>query len=406
MKNKKIAAIVGCLIVQLCVGILYLWSIFRTDISKAYGGWEGVAMVASWMLFAFVVGNFIGGIINDHKGAKFAATTGVILFSAGIALSALITASTAGLFNITYCVCGGLGSGIAYGACISCVQKWLPHRKGLASGLAVSAFGLSTVIFTPVSKWLMDVNRDASSGLVNFKAVFGTLALVFFIAGIIGCILISLPNAEYLASLPKVENKAVMTVKRNIPLRESIKTVPFWFLFLSIFFINGTWNLTVPLIYDLGLERGLSTGMAALAVSITGIPNAAGRLIMATVSDKIGRTTSLIILAALTGVGAICMIFAGGGFYIFIVCLIAFAYGGPSAINAALSTDFFGPKYSGTNYGVIMSGLGFSSIFFNAVSKNILHGSIRPTFIMALVTAVITIFVVIVIARYAKHWND
>ena len=50
MKNKKIAAIIGCLIVQLCVGILYLWSIFRTDVSNAYGGWEGTAMVASYMV--------------------------------------------------------------------------------------------------------------------------------------------------------------------------------------------------------------------------------------------------------------------------------------------------------------------------------------------------------------------
>lgn len=406
MKNKKIAAIVGCLIVQLCVGILYLWSIFKTDVSNAYGGWQGTAMVASYMLFAFVIGNFVGGAVNDHKGPKFAAFLGVILFSAGIGLSALISASTAGLFVLTYCICAGLGSGIAYGACISCVQKWLPHRKGLASGLAVSAFGLSTVIFTPVSKWLMELNRDASTGLVNFKAVFAALALVFFVAGIIGCIMISLPDKAYLESLPKVENKAVMTANRSIPLREAIRTVPFWCIFFTIFFINGTWNLTVPLIYDLGLERGLTPAMAAFAVSITGIPNAAGRLIMATLSDKIGRVASLIILSVLTGIGALCMIFAGGGFYILIVCLIAFAYGGPSPINAAVTTDFFGPKYSGTNYGVIMTGLGFSSIFFNAVSKNILHGNIKPTFLMALVTALITIFLVMVLGRYSKHWND
>lgn len=399
--NKKILSIAGCLIVQLCVGILYLWSIFKTDIANAYGGWEGSAMVASWMLLCFVIGNFIGGTINDHKGPKFAATIGVILFSAGIALSSFIGASTAGLFNLTYCVMGGLGSGIAYGACISCVQKWLPHRKGLASGLAVSAFGLSTVVFTPVCKWLMDMNRDGASGLVYFGSVFRILAIVFFVAGMIGCILIRLPGQAYLESLPKIESKAAIAAKKDMPLSESAKTVPFWCLFLSIFFINGTWNLTVPLIYDLGLSRGLTTGMAALAVSITGIPNAAGRLIMAAISDKLGRITTLIILAIATAVGAVCMIFAGGGFYIFVVCLIAFAYGGPSALNAALTTDFFGPKYSGTNYGVVMTGLGISSIVFNAISKNILHGNVTPTFLMALVTALITVVLALIMKKYS-----
>ena len=401
-KNKKIAAIAGCLIVQLCVGILYLWSIYRTDITKSYGGWEGSAMVASWMLLAFVCGNFVGGTINDHKGPKFAAVLGVLVFSAGIACSSFVNSSNAGLFYVTYCLAGGLGSGIAYGACISCVQKWLPHRKGLASGLAVSAFGLSTVIFTPVSKALMELNRDAATGLVSFSTVFRTLAIVFFVAGMIGCLLISLPDEAYLASLPKTVSKTAITAKRDMPLSESCRTVPFWCLFLSIFFINGTWNLTVPLIYDLGLQRGLTEAMAALAVSITGIPNAAGRLIMAAISDKLGRIPTLIILAAATAVGAVCMIFAGGGFYIFIVCLIAFAYGGPSALNAALTTDFFGPKYSGTNYGVVMTGLGISSIVFNAISKNILKGSIQPTFLMALVTALLTIVFAVIMGRYSK----
>ena len=102
--------------------------------------------------------------------------------------------------------------------------------------------------------------------------------------------------------------------------------------------------------------------------------------------------------------------------YFVTIAIIAFAYGGPSALNAALSTDLFGPKNSGTNYGVAMLALGFSSIFFNWVSSTFLHASvdvntmsavgINSTFIMGAITAVIPVFLMLYINHYLKKRNS
>ena len=406
-KNPWIS-IIACLVVQLCVGILYLWSAFRSNIVAAYGWTPSAAtMVSSYMIFAFVFGNLIGGIINDRKGPKLTCILGVALFSVGVIVTAFV--KTAGLFYLTYAVMAGLGSGFAYGACISCIQKWLPHKRGLASGLACSAFGLSTVVFTPVSNALMNANMDAA-GIVNFVPVFLTLGIVFAVLGFIACLFISLPDEEYIKSL----NLPAKAVAGNVDftLGQAIKLPAFWALFFSIFFINGTWNLCVPLIRDLGIVRGLSPEMAIACVSFTGITNAAGRLIMASLSDKIGRTNTMYVLCGLTLLGAILMTFIGGMGYFVTIAIIAFAYGGPSALNAALSTDLFGPKNSGTNYGVAMLALGFSSIFFNWVSATFLHASvdvnamtavgINSTFIMGAVTAIIPVFLMMYINSYLK----
>lgn len=403
MKNRKNPwiSIIACLVVQLCVGILYLWSALKGNIVAAYGWSDSAAtMVSSYMIFAFVFGNLIGGFINDKKGPKLTCILGVALFSVGVILTAFVR--TAGLFDLTYAVMAGLGSGFAYGACISCIQKWLPHKRGLASGLACSAFGLSTVVFTPVSNWLMELNRGAD-GIVNFVPVFLTLGIVFAVLGFVACLFISLPDDEYLAGL-NLPAKAV-TGNVNFTLGQAIKMPAFWALFFSIFFINGTWNLCVPLIKDLGMERGLTASMAIACVSFTGITNAAGRLIMASLSDKLGRTNTMYVLCGLTLLGAILLTFIGGMGYFATIAIIAFAYGGPSALNAALSTDLFGPKNSGTNYGVAMLALGFSSIFFNFVSKNILHATVAnvtSTFIMGAVTAIIPVFLMMYINNYLK----
>ena len=413
MKNRKNPwiSIIACLVVQLCVGILYLWSAFRSNIVAAYGWTQSAAtMVSSYMIFAFVFGNLIGGVINDKKGPKLTCILGVALFSVGVIITAFVR--TAGLFYLTYAVMAGLGSGFAYGACISCIQKWLPHKRGLASGLACSAFGLSTVVFTPVSNALMNANMDAA-GVVNFVPVFLTLGIVFAVLGFVACLFISLPDEEYIRSL-NLPAKAV-SGSVDFTLGQAIRLPAFWALFFSIFFINGTWNLCVPLIRDLGIVRGLSPEMAIACVSFTGITNAAGRLIMASLSDKIGRTNTMYVLCGLTLLGAILMTFIGGVGYFVTIAIIAFAYGGPSALNAALSTDLFGPKNSGTNYGVAMLALGFSSIFFNWVSATFLHANvdvnamtaagINSTFIMGAITAVIPVFLMMYINGYLKKRN-
>ena len=123
-KESSLPSIIGCLVVQLCVGILYLWSVFRSPVQATFEmTTKAVTMVSSIMLFGFVLGNLIGGFINDKKNPKFANIIGVILFALGIGLTGLLNKSTSGLIYVTYCAMGGLGSGIAYGACISCIQK-------------------------------------------------------------------------------------------------------------------------------------------------------------------------------------------------------------------------------------------------------------------------------------------
>lgn len=404
-KRSAIPSIIGCLIIQICVGILYMWSVFKTPVVTSFN-WtsEAANMVSSYMLFSFVAGNLIGGFLNDKKGPRLTATLGIIMFALGIGLTGLLTSETIGLMNLTYCVLGGLGSGFAYGACISCVQKWLPHRCGLASGLTVSAFAFSTVIFAPVSNALMTAH--SVDGVVNFRPVFLTLAGVFLVAGLIGTLLVKLPDEAYLKTLPArpVSNKNF--TGKNYTLGQAMKTLPFWFIFLEILFINGTWTLSIPLIKNLGVERGLSEAAAVAVVSITGIFNAGGRLIMATLSDKLGRTMTIIVLSVLTFIGAVLMVLniQGAGFIV-AICVIAFAYGGPASTNAALSTDFFGPKNSGTNYGVIMLALGVSSVLFNSISSRFLQGDVTKTYIMAAISAVIPIFLMLVINQRLKNKN-
>lgn len=390
-KNKNaVLSACGGLLVQVCVGIIYLWSVLKGAVAAKLGMDAGAAsMVSSYMLMAFVLGGLIGGILDDKKAARVTCLLGVCLFSAGIGCTAFVTAGCPWLIYLTYAGFGGLGSGIAYSACISCIQKCMPERRGLASGLAVASFGLSTVVFAPVFRVLMGV-FTAADGSLAFGPFFGTLAGIFLVFGLIGCALIQKP--------PQQEDEEESSIS-SLTLSQALRKPAFFYIFLTVFFINGAWNLATPLLYDLGIARGLTPAMATLAISATGVASSAGRLLMAALSDKLGRRRSICILSLMTVLASAAMILVTGKAYFAAVSLLAFAYGGPSSVNAAITADCFGPRHSGSIYGVILLALGASSMFFNLVSSHLLHGDVTATFIMAAVSALVPLLMMFLLGR-------
>ena len=398
-RSSPLLCVGACLVVQVCVGIIYIWSVFKAP-AMAYHGWaEGsVNLVASFMLFAFCAGNFAGGAAADRMGPAKVCRVGIVLFGLGILLAHFIPAGKPIiLFYLSYCILGGVGSGVSYGAMLTCIQRWLPHRRGFATGIGAGAFGLSTVVFSPVA--------DSLIKSFGFNTALGILAVIFIILGIFSCFLVRLPGEDYLASLPVTAPKTGLGSGESIAFGKAVRTLPFWLLFLNIFLFNGTWNMLNPLIKGLGLQRGLGEAAAVMAVSMTGLANTAGRVLISSFSDRLGRINTLYTVSAVTAVCALLLSFVGGWAYFAVVLLTAFAFGGPAAVNPAATTDFFGPKHMGANYGVIMMALGISSIVFNSIS-NVLYaatGAYTLTFIMGAVTAVLNIFNCYAISRCLKN---
>lgn len=87
-----------------------------------------------------------------------------------------------------------------------------------------------------------------------------------------------------------------------------------------------------------------------------------------------------------------------------VIALTAFAYGGPSATFPAMTTDISGARFSGTNYGIAMLGLGFSSVVFNWLSGLLVEatGGFSASFILAAATCVPPIILMLVYRKTAK----
>ena len=352
MNNKQgIKVLLTGAVLQLFLGIIYVWSVFVRPVSEHFD-WaiDSVKLTSSFMLCCFVLGILIGGKLQVKTGTQKVVLTGGLLMAIGMLATSFVPVSAPWLIYITYGIVGGFGVGMAYNAIISCAQKWFPKKRGLATGISVSLFGFSTVIFAPLSEMLVK-----SIGLLN---TFRLLAAIFFVFVVALFSFIKLPDDTATAAA------AAVTDAKQYTTSEMIKTKEFYFIMLSMMFGTAAYFILNPSFKTLAAERDLSDSIATLLVMITGIANTLGRLVVPVVSDKIGREYATIGILLITAVATAMLSFISGIGFIVMVALVAFSYGGSSGIYPLVTGKYFGVKNIGSNYGAVMVGFALSALLF------------------------------------------
>ena len=352
-RNKQglIVLIAGCILL-LFLGIIYSWSVFVIPVSEVYD-WDisSVRLVTAYMISFFALGMLLGGRLQAILKAEKIVLLGGLLLSAGMLVTAFIPASLAQLVYVSYGILGGLGTGVGYNIVITASQKWFPQNRGFATGLSVSAFGFSTVIFAPLIETL--------AGQYGIRHTFIILAAAFLFAALALFSFIRLPDDDN----PIDEAYKALLVKKQYTITETIRTREFYFLTCASIFANAAFLILTPSIKIFSLERGLSELLGTYLVMLSGVTNAAGRLVVPIFSDRLGREKTVIIVILGTALGAFLLCFSGGIIYITAVVLITFCYGGYPSLFSFLTADYFGIKHVGVNYGAVMMGFALSALF-------------------------------------------
>lgn len=357
--QKKYLILIAGMIIQLCAGVIYMWSIFKQPVAD-YLLWDSgsAALTSSIMLVSFVFGMIVGGKILTKFNLRLTAVMGTIIMSAGILTASFVTSSMPDLLYVTYGVAGGFGVGIVYTCTLSVVQRWFFDRRGFATGMMVGAFGFSLVIFAPLADYLLD-----NIGVSETFQIFG---IAFLIICLICSMFLVMPPKEYAVGNSKT---SVISSQKQYIAKEMIRTRSFYLIIISMFFILSAYFILNPLFKTLGVERGLTDSIATMGVMITGACSACGRLFITWMSDKIGRHKSLLTVFTLTLVGVIAIIYAENILFIACLAIIAFAFGGASGIYATVTADHFGTVNMGTNYGIVSLGFAASALVFPLISK-------------------------------------
>src|SRR4030081_2581655 len=180
MKTNRWTIAVAGVFLQVALGAVYAWSVFRVPLAKQFG-WSISEVTLTFTISIFVLGvaAFFGGLWLNRKGPRIVGLTGGFLYGTGVFLASFSDHKLWWLY-LTYGVIGGIGLGFSYIVPVAVLVKWFPERRGLITGIAVGGFGAGALITAPVATWLI-----ARIGVLNTFACLGiAFLLITVIAGL------------------------------------------------------------------------------------------------------------------------------------------------------------------------------------------------------------------------------
>ena len=370
--------------VNLCLGILYAWSVWAKaliDEKKALAGMVQEGINAGWpyltnaqaatpfslCVLIFAVFMIPGGKVQDKISPRFGAILGGLLLAVGCIIAG-VSKSYTGLI-IGFGIMGGIGMGFGYAAPTPAALSWFgPHKRGLIAGLVVGGYGGAALYISPLGAYLLN-----SGGLSHSFIVLGILfAVVVIIAG------------SQLAKAPPGYVPPPAPVKAGAAPAKAAGTLVDWapsdmmktwqFFSLVLMFIGTTQSGLLIIANAAGMLATAAKGIpflvanAWILASFGGFVNAAGLVGTGMYSDKIGRGNAYALNCIIS---AICLFLmpaimgAKSVFFLFVAVGIAYwQYGGGLALMPSFTADFFGPKNLGMNYGLVFIGWGLG--FFMA----------------------------------------
>lgn len=114
-------------------------------------------ILRNWLMFAVVNDSVLGPLASalvDKYGCKYMTVAGGVTCMIGFILSAV--ANSIGVMYFTFGIIGGLSRALTYVTAVVAIAFWFDKKRTLALGLQASGAGIGTVVFPPISIFLLD----------------------------------------------------------------------------------------------------------------------------------------------------------------------------------------------------------------------------------------------------------
>jgi MFS transporter, OFA family, oxalate/formate antiporter len=392
--DRWIIAVAGT-VVMLTIGCIYSWGIFTQPLLVAYQ-WDLRTTTWAYAIANFslaAIGAVIGGFWQDKVGPRKVAMAGVALWGLGNILAGLGTSAFgASWLYVTYGLIGGIGAGMAYITPLAMVTKWFPDKKGLAGGLVAGGFGLGAFVYNQFVPRLAGFHAAAvhASGFIAAKAaataggtpfvpatlasaqtftaddtaavmrVFVVSGLVFLVVGLLAASLFRNPAPIHAVA----DHGSARAPAGGYTPSQVIAMPQFYLLWLQLFVnvIGGITIISNAVFILADLTKSPAATIAPL-FGLASIFNALGRFFWGTVSDRIGcnktfaamffvQAVTLFLLSHVTG-----LVLALTAISVILLCC-----GGGFGTMPSFNADYFGTRYMGLNYGLILSAWGFAGM--------------------------------------------
>lgn len=367
LESKRWIIAIAAVVMQLSLGTVYAWSVFKKALIASHG-WTETQTQMTFVICIGLIGLFcaFGGTILDKKGPRFTGTLGGILFGGGTILAGYADhIGSLWLLYLGYGVVAAIGNAFGYITPIATLVRWFPDKRGLVTGLAVMGFGMGAFF----------MGRIAPANIVSMG-----VANTFYMWGAIFLVLVTLsaqfyknPPAGWLPAGFSPAAGSGGSAADSFETGEAIRT-PQWWMLWAMLCLNvsagiGLISQLSPMAQTVVKFNAPEIAPEALAIAggtilaIASIFNGAGRLFWAWTSDFIGRRGVFITMFLSQAI--LYIVFpkiTNQLLFTITACYLLACYGGGFATMPAFAADAFGPKNIGRIYGIMLTAWGAAGV--------------------------------------------
>lgn len=348
--------VLAALGINLVLGVLYAWGV----VAKALRGqwnWSSTeaALPFTVATAAFAITMIFAGRLQDRIGPRFVAMTGGIILGSALMLSSLVSTPLA--MMLCFGVLGGMGIGLGYSATTPPSIKWFPPaRKGLITGIVVSGVGLAAVYISPLTEYLL---KHTSIPRTFLLLGIGAVVLVVVLSQ-----LLSNPPPGYkpAAMAPVGPARPSAVPRADADWNEMLRTGQFYLLWLMFVLGAAAGLMIMAHVAIIGNEQaGLKWGF--MPVAMLAIFNTLGRILSGYLSDRIGRTRTLVLAFVLQALNMfIFSYYTTPTLILFGAAFTGLCYGTLFTLMPAAAADYYGVKNLGVNYGLLFTAFGIAGV--------------------------------------------
>ena len=343
MPNKWLNCAIPGVALTTCIGSVYCWSQFAANLMETFALTRFQTDIG-FMLIIFFLGMCaaaFGRVIE--KNPRLGAWLSTAVFITGfMMLGTAVAVGSVPAFYISTAIIGA-GTGIGYVTPVKTLMAFFSDHKGLASGLAITGFGLAKFIASPVIEWLL-----ANVSLSNMFFIMGGIYAAVMVASSL-----LLRKYPYSVTQEKYDNGFEYSY-----ILKSKEWWSIWFMFMT----NISCGLAI-ISQEKGLLAALGISAIAMVLSGTALSNAGGRLGFSSISDKIGRKAAYHFVCSFGILGAVFCITGSPMLSVIGILLCEAAYGGNFSVLPSLLAKRFGMANASRVHSMTLTGWSFGGIF-------------------------------------------
>lgn len=367
-------ALAGGALFNIALGSYYAWSVFVAPLQTEFH-WTRLqtTSVASIEMIMLAVTYNLASLVINRFGSQKVAIFGGLCYSIGMLLASFSTNLVELYISAGLLV--GTGLGVGYLPPLAVGFKWYPESRGLVSGIMVGIFAAGSGIVGPLAGGFKPFGWAGLISMMGWRQTFQMLGVIYLVCTMVGSYWLKDPPEEWVAPAVAPKAGASKVSHVNLTTGQVVKLSSFWVLWVAYVFgcIAGTMTISQVNPFATG---ALGAATAAFAIPVGAAGSALGRFCSGWISDHLGRvlTVRVILVVSIFSAPALFIFRSSAVLFFILLFLVYYGYGTQLSVYTALAGDFYGPKHSAKNYGILLLAWGVAGIFGPIIGGAVFDG--------------------------------